>query len=80
MGIEHHHPILGALGGNRVQVNRYQIFMYNDTVSKTYLSKSLSPLGGRVMALFDTVEGKNHQYTMYNIYNSATFFKAEYNH
>ena len=34
----------------------YQIFMCNDTVSKTYLSKRMLPLDDRPMTLFDTVE------------------------
>ena len=58
----------------------YQIFMCNDTVSKIYLAKSLSLLDVRVMALFDTVQEKHHQCAMYNLYKSATIFKAAYNH
>ena len=58
----------------------YQIFMFNVPVSKTYLSKSLYTLDDRVMALLDMLEEKNHQCAMHNLYNSATFFKAEYNH
>ena len=33
----------------------FQIFMCDDTVSKTYLDKRLSPLDAIVMTLFDTV-------------------------
>ena len=40
----------------------------------------MSPLDARVMAIFDTVQEKNHQLAMDNLYNSATFFKAAYNH
>ena len=40
----------------------------------------MSPLDPRVMYLFDTIEENHYQYTMDNIYNSATFFKAVYNH
>ena len=57
----------------------YQIFMSNDPVS-IFLAKRLSPLDAIVMALFDTVEGKNHQCVMAHIYNSSTYFKAAYNH
>ena len=32
----------------------YQIFICNDPLSKTYLSKSMSPLGFRVVELLDT--------------------------
>ena len=34
----------------------------------------------RAIAIFDTVEENHHQYAIDNIYNSDTFFKAEYNH
>ena len=57
----------------------YQIFMWNDPVPKTYLSKSLYPLDAKVMALFDTTERKYHQWAMDNLYNSAIFFKEDYN-
>ena len=46
----------------------YQAFMCTDPNLKTYLSKILSPLHDILMALFDTIEGKNHQCTMDNIY------------
>ena len=46
----------------------YQIFMYNNPVSKTYLSKRPSLLDDRVMSLFDTVEGKHNQLPMDNLY------------
>ena len=38
----------------------YQIFMCNNTVSKTYLAKRLLPLDSREMAPFDTVEEKQY--------------------
>ena len=47
----------------------YQSFMCTDPDLKTYLSKILSPLHDRLMALFDTVEGKNHRCRMDHIYN-----------
>ena len=53
--------------------------MCNDPVSKTHLSKSMSPLDSGVIALYDTVEGKRHQQTMDNIYNPSNFFKVVYN-
>ena len=49
--------------------------MCNDTVSKTYLAKRMCPVDAITMAFFDTVEGKHHQCSMDNLYNSATFFK-----
>ena len=36
----------------------YQIFICKNPVSKTYLSKSMSPLDGRVMKRFDAEEEK----------------------
>ena len=57
----------------------YQIFMYNDTVSKIYLVKRLLPLYSRAMTLFDTVEERYRKCTMDNLYNSTTFFKTAYN-
>ena len=38
------------------------------------------PLHAKVMDLFDTLREKHHQQAMYNICNSAAFFKAAYNH
>ena len=54
----------------------YQSFICTDPALKTYLSKIMSPLHDILMTLFDTIEGKNHQCTMDNIYNSAAFFKV----
>ena len=45
-----------------------------------YQDKRLPPLDARVMALFDTAEENHHKCVMYNLYNSANFNKAEYNH
>ena len=58
----------------------YKICMCNDPEPKTYLDKRMSPLHDIVMTLFDTVEEKHHRCSMYNLYNSATFFKVAYNH
>ena len=54
--------------------------MCNDTVSKTYLFNRMFPLDDTVVALFDAVEGKYHQCLIDNLCNSATCFKAFYNH
>ena len=62
------------------KVNRYQIFMCKNSLSKKYLSKRLSLLDSRVMAIFDTVEEKHHQCATDNIIHSAIFFKSAYNH
>ena len=37
------------------------------------------PLDARAMTLFDTVEGKHHQYAMDDLYKSVTYFEAVYN-
>ena len=42
------------------KVYTYQIFMFNDTVSKIYLDTRLLPFDARTMDLFDTAEGKTH--------------------
>ena len=47
----------------------YIIFMCNDPLSKKILAKRMLPLHDRVVAFFDTVEGKHHQFAMYNLYN-----------
>ena len=47
--------------------------------SKIYLAKSVLPFHARVVAIFDTVEDKTHQYEMDNLYKSYAFFKATYN-
>ena len=67
---------------------RHVIFVRKDThikyvfemiLLKKVLSKKIFPLHARVVDFFDTVEGKNYQCASYNIYNSDTFFKEEYN-
>ena len=58
----------------------YQVFMRNDPAPKKYLKLGLSPLHSRVMALFDTVKDKFHHCAMDNLYNSAAFCRAAYNH
>ena len=58
----------------------YQIWMRNDPAPKKYLDTGLSPLHSCVMGLFDTVEDKHHQCAMDNLYNSAAFCQAAYNH
>ena len=54
----------------------YKSFMCTDPDLKTHLSKIMSPLHDILMTLFDTIEGKNHQCMMDNIYNLAAFFKV----
>ena len=54
--------------------------MCGDPYPNTHLEKMMLKLHYRVIALFDTGEEKNHQFTMDNICNSAHFFKAAYNH
>ena len=58
----------------------YQIFMRNDPAPSQYLNEGLSPLHSRVMALFDTVKDEYHRCAMDNLYNSAVFCRAAFNH
>ena len=58
----------------------YQVYMRNDPAPRKYIRQGLSPLHSRVMALFDSVEEDHHQCAMDNLYNSATFCRAAYNH
>ena len=57
-----------------------QVHMRNDPAPKKYLRQGLSPLHSRVMSLFDVLEEKHHQCAMDNLYNSASFCRAAYNH
>ena len=43
---------------------KYQTFMCNDPVPKTYLANRLPPFHARLMALFGTVDEKHHQCAM----------------
>ena len=54
--------------------------MRNDPDPQKYLRQGLLPLHSRVMGLFDTVKDTHHQCAMDNLYNSAAFCKAAYNH
>ena len=58
----------------------YQIFMRNDPAPKKYLKLGLSPLHSRVMSLFDTLKETYHHCSMDNLYMSAKFCKAAFNH
>ena len=65
----------------KVMDYRHMLFIRNNTHIK-YLCAMilLLPLHTRVMAFFDTVEGKHHQCAMYNLCKSGGFFKAAYKH
>ena len=54
--------------------------MINDCAPRNYLKQGLLPLYSRVMGLFDSIEDDHHQCAMDNLYNSAAFCKAAYNH
>ena len=54
--------------------------MRNERAPSNYLKQGLSPLYSRVMGLFDSIEDDRHQCDMDNLYNSAAFCKAVYNH
>ena len=58
----------------------YQIYMRNDPAPKKYLKQGLSPLHSRTMALFDSLKDDFHQVGMDNLYNSAAFCRAAFNH
>ena len=58
----------------------YQIYMRNDPAPKKYLKQGLSPLHSRTMALFDSLKDDYHHVGMDNLYNSAAFCRAGYNH
>ena len=54
--------------------------MRNDRAPPKYLKQGLSPLHSRVMGLFDSITDEYHQCAMDNLYNSAAFCKASFNH
>jgi hypothetical protein len=58
----------------------YSFYFRNDPAPKKYTKMGLSPLHARVMALFDTMKDKNHRVAMDNLYMSAKFARAAYNH
>ena len=59
---------------------KYQVYLCNDPAPKKYLKQGLSPLHSRTMALFDSLEDDYHHVGMDNLYNSAAFCRAAYNH
>ena len=58
----------------------YRVYIRNDPAPKKYLKQGLLPLHSRVMELFDAVKYSYHHCTMDNLYNSAAFCRAGYNH
>ena len=58
----------------------YQIYMRNDPAPVKYLKQGLSPLLARTMKLFDALKDEYHQVGMDNLYNSAGFCRAAFNH
>ena len=56
----------------------YQFHMRNDPAPRKY--SAYSPLHARVMALFDSLEEKYHHAGFDNLYNSASFCRASFNH
>ena len=58
----------------------YQVYMRNDPAPQKYMKQGLSPLHSRVMSLFDSLKDNYHHCAMDNLYNSAAFCKAGYNH
>ena len=58
----------------------YQVYMRNDPAPDKYLKQGLSPLHSRTMALFDSLKDEYHHVGMDNLYNSASFCRAAFNH
>ena len=58
----------------------YQHFMRNEPPPTKYISKGFSPLHSRVLSLFDSLKDDHHQCGMDNLYNSAKFCRAAYQH
>lgn len=56
-----------------------QVFPRNDPAPREYIKKGLSPLHSRVK-LFDVLQFNNHQCGMDNLFNSAAFCRAAFNH
>jgi len=56
------------------------VYFRNVPPPDKYIKQGLSPLHARVMWLFDKLEDSHHRVWMDNLYLSATFCKAAYNH
>ena len=58
----------------------YQLYFCNHLAPPKYIKMKLSPLHSRVMALFDSLQDKNHVCGMDHLYNSAKFCRKSYTH
>ena len=58
----------------------YQVYLKNEPACSKYLKLCLSPLHSWTMALFDLLKDDYHQVGINNLYNSAAFCRAAYNH
>ena len=58
----------------------FTVYFRNVPAPEKYTRQGLSPLHARVMYLFDSLEDTHHRVWMDNLYLSATFCKAAYNH
>ena len=58
----------------------YQHYMRNEPAPTKYTSKGFSPLHSRVLSLFDSLKDDHHHCGMDNLYNSAKFCRAAYQH
>ena len=56
------------------------LFFRNDPAPKKYIVQGLSPLHARCMALFDSLVHEFHKIGLDNLYMSAKFAKAAFNH
>ena len=85
----HHADKKGWCTKQNVMDDRHMLFVIKDTHIKylfeiilrpNKISKRMLPIHATVMDFFDTVDEKNHQRAMDNLYSSDDFFKAVYNH
>jgi Transposase IS4 len=58
----------------------YAHYFRNDPPPREYIKKGMSPLHSRVLWLFDQLADNHHRVWMDNLYLSAKFVKASYNH
>jgi hypothetical protein len=58
----------------------FSFYFRNQPSPKTYLQQGLLPLYSRVMLLFDSLRSRFHRLTFNNLYLSAKFCRAGWNH
>jgi len=58
----------------------FQVYFQNEPSPKKYIDKGLSPLHARTLAMCDALQDVYHRVWMDNLYLSALFAKASYQH